>query len=95
MQATIAAVLLDPEARRGDSATTADASDGKLREPVGPAGYTNYMRVLYWPPGQNRSLAQSAHRVALRPMRSPCGGFARNFPLNHTGGAIEQIFWQL
>ena len=34
MQATVAAILLDPEARRGDSPTTAVASDGKLREPV-------------------------------------------------------------
>jgi uncharacterized protein (DUF1800 family) len=34
MQATVAAVLLDPEARRGDSSTTAIAGDGKLREPV-------------------------------------------------------------
>lgn len=34
MQATIAAILLDAEARRGDSATTAEANDGKLREPV-------------------------------------------------------------
>jgi uncharacterized protein (DUF1800 family) len=34
MQATVAAILLDTEARRGDSATTADPGDGKLREPV-------------------------------------------------------------
>jgi uncharacterized protein (DUF1800 family) len=34
MQATVAAILLDPEARRGDSATTANANDGKLREPI-------------------------------------------------------------
>jgi uncharacterized protein (DUF1800 family) len=34
MQATLAAILLDPEARRGDSSTTADAGDGKLREPI-------------------------------------------------------------
>ena len=34
MQATVAAILLDAEARRGDSATTAVAGDGKLREPV-------------------------------------------------------------
>jgi uncharacterized protein (DUF1800 family) len=34
MQATVAAILLDPEARRGDSPTTMVASDGKLREPV-------------------------------------------------------------
>ncbi len=34
MQAVAAAILLDAEARRGDSQTTAVATDGKLREPV-------------------------------------------------------------
>jgi uncharacterized protein (DUF1800 family) len=34
MQATVAAVVLDAEARQGDSATTAVATDGKLREPI-------------------------------------------------------------
>jgi uncharacterized protein (DUF1800 family) len=34
MQAVLAAILLDPEARRGDSPTTAVATDGKLREPI-------------------------------------------------------------
>jgi len=34
MQATLAAILLDPEARRGDSPSTAVVTDGKLREPV-------------------------------------------------------------
>jgi uncharacterized protein (DUF1800 family) len=34
MQATLAAILLDPEARRGDSPTTAAPGDGKLREPI-------------------------------------------------------------
>jgi uncharacterized protein (DUF1800 family) len=34
MQAVAAAIVLDDEARRGDSPTTAVASDGKLREPV-------------------------------------------------------------
>lgn len=34
LQATIAAILLDPEARRGDVAATVVATDGKLREPV-------------------------------------------------------------
>jgi len=34
LQATIAAVLLDAEARQGDAATTAIATDGKLREPI-------------------------------------------------------------
>jgi uncharacterized protein (DUF1800 family) len=34
MQATIAAILLDPEARRGDSSNSVSAGDGKLREPI-------------------------------------------------------------
>jgi uncharacterized protein (DUF1800 family) len=34
MQATLAAILLDAEARQGDSATTAVSTDGKLREPI-------------------------------------------------------------
>ena len=34
MQAVIAAILLDPEARRGDDPTTAVSTDGHLREPI-------------------------------------------------------------
>jgi len=34
MQAMVAAILLDPEARQGDNPATASATDGKLREPV-------------------------------------------------------------
>jgi uncharacterized protein (DUF1800 family) len=34
MQATVAAILLDAEARRGDLAATTNFNDGKLREPV-------------------------------------------------------------
>jgi hypothetical protein len=34
MQAVIAAILLDSEARRGDSAATANPGDGHLREPI-------------------------------------------------------------
>jgi uncharacterized protein (DUF1800 family) len=34
MQATVAAILLDPEARRGDVSATSVPTDGKLREPV-------------------------------------------------------------
>jgi uncharacterized protein (DUF1800 family) len=34
MQAVIAAILLDSEARRGDSTATANPSDGHLREPI-------------------------------------------------------------
>jgi hypothetical protein len=34
LQAVIAAILLDPEARRGDSPPTANPADGHLREPI-------------------------------------------------------------
>jgi uncharacterized protein (DUF1800 family) len=34
MQALVAAILLDPEARQGDNPATVSVSDGKLREPV-------------------------------------------------------------
>jgi uncharacterized protein (DUF1800 family) len=34
MQATVAAILFDQEARRGDSPSTTVANDGKLREPI-------------------------------------------------------------
>jgi uncharacterized protein (DUF1800 family) len=34
MQAMVAAILLDPEARRGDDPATVSVTDGKLREPV-------------------------------------------------------------
>jgi uncharacterized protein (DUF1800 family) len=34
LQAVIAAILLDSEARRGDDPTTANVTDGKLREPI-------------------------------------------------------------
>ena len=34
MQAVVAAILLDSEARRGDSPATTSATDGKLREPI-------------------------------------------------------------
>ena len=34
LQAVIAAILLDAEARRGDDPTTANGADGKLREPI-------------------------------------------------------------
>jgi uncharacterized protein (DUF1800 family) len=44
MQALLAAVLLDPEARRGDSAATENPLDGHLREPV--VLMTNVLRQL-------------------------------------------------
>jgi len=34
LKAAVAAILLDPEARQGDSPATANSTDGKLREPI-------------------------------------------------------------
>src|SRR5260370_1232661 len=45
MQALIAAVLLDPEARRGDLSTTENPQDGHLREPV--LFLTNVIRAFH------------------------------------------------
>jgi uncharacterized protein (DUF1800 family) len=45
MQALIAAVLLDPEARRGDDSTTENPVDGHLREPV--LFVTNVLRAFH------------------------------------------------
>jgi uncharacterized protein (DUF1800 family) len=44
MQATIAAILLDTEARRGDNPATAVATDGHLREPI--LYITNLLRAF-------------------------------------------------
>ena len=44
MQAVIAGILLDPEARRGDDPTTTVATDGHLREPV--LYITNLLRAF-------------------------------------------------
>jgi uncharacterized protein (DUF1800 family) len=44
MQATIAAILLDSEARRGDNPATAVATDGHLREPI--LYVTNLLRAF-------------------------------------------------
>jgi uncharacterized protein (DUF1800 family) len=44
MQAVIAAILLDPEARRGDDPSTTVATDGHLREPI--LYITNLLRAF-------------------------------------------------
>jgi uncharacterized protein (DUF1800 family) len=44
MKAVVAAILLDPEARRGDDPTTAVATDGHLREPI--LFITNLLRAF-------------------------------------------------
>jgi uncharacterized protein (DUF1800 family) len=44
LKAVVAAILLDPEARRGDDATQAQPNDGKLKEPV--LFITNLLRAM-------------------------------------------------
>jgi uncharacterized protein (DUF1800 family) len=58
MQALIAAVLLDPEARRGDDPTTENLVDGHLREPVLFA--TNVLRAFHATTDANNSIVYLA-----------------------------------
>lgn len=58
MQALIAAVLLDPEARRGDDPSTENPLDGHLREPVLFA--TNVLRAFHATTSSNNGLVYLA-----------------------------------
>jgi uncharacterized protein (DUF1800 family) len=58
MQALIAAVLLDPEARRGDLAATENPVDGHLREPV--LFLTNVIRAFHATTDANNTLVYLA-----------------------------------
>jgi hypothetical protein len=58
MQALIAAVLLDPEARRGDDSTTENPLDGHLREPV--LYVTNVLRAFHGTTDANNFLVYVA-----------------------------------
>ncbi len=58
MQALLAAVLLDPEARRGDDPTTETPQDGHLREPV--LFVTNVLRAFHATTDANNSIVYLA-----------------------------------
>jgi uncharacterized protein (DUF1800 family) len=58
MQALIAAVLLDPEARRGDDPATENPVDGHLREPV--LFVTNVLRAFHGTTDPNNTLVYLA-----------------------------------
>jgi uncharacterized protein (DUF1800 family) len=58
MQALIAAVLLDPEARRGDDPATENPQDGHLREPV--LFVTNVLRAFHGTTDANNTLVYLA-----------------------------------
>jgi hypothetical protein len=58
MEALIAAVLLDPEARRGDDPTTENPVDGHLREPV--LFVTNVLRAFHATTDANNFIVYTA-----------------------------------
>jgi uncharacterized protein (DUF1800 family) len=88
MQAMIAAILLDPEARRGDSANSANAIDGKLREPivmmVGVArmfgGTTDGTGFNNWAGSMSQSLFSSGSVFNFFPPQNLIAGTTLNGP---------------
>ena len=78
MQATIAAILLDPEARRGDNPATAVATDGHLREPI--LYITNLLRA-FGATTDGAAPVTYATSMSEPPMRS--GSVFNFFPPNY------------
>jgi uncharacterized protein (DUF1800 family) len=68
MKAVIAAVLLDPEARRGDDPNTAVATDGHLREPI--LYIANLLRA-FGATSDGLGAVYSASGLSESPLRSP------------------------
>jgi len=65
MKAVVKAILLDPEARKGDQIGADSTQFGKMREPV--LWYTAYLRglncqkVLHWPNGDTTTPSQNVY----------------------------------
>jgi uncharacterized protein (DUF1800 family) len=78
MQATIAAILLDPEARRGDLPATAVATDGHLREPI---LYAANIARAFGATSDGVALTNFASSVSESPFRS--GSVFNFFPPNY------------
>jgi uncharacterized protein (DUF1800 family) len=68
MKAVIAAILLDPEARRGDDPNTAAAADGHLREPI--LYIANLLRA-FGATSDGLAPVYSASNLSEPPLRSP------------------------
>jgi uncharacterized protein (DUF1800 family) len=68
LQAVVAAILLDPEARRGDSPSTAVASDGHLREPI--LYIANLLRA-FGATSDGAAPVSNASNMSQPPLRSP------------------------
>jgi uncharacterized protein (DUF1800 family) len=102
LQATVAAVLLDSEARRGDSSTTAVTTDGKLREPdvmmvsVARAfhGVTDGSGFTGWSGNLSESLFNSGSVFNFFPPTNPIAGTSLNgpeFAIFNTNTALARI----
>jgi uncharacterized protein (DUF1800 family) len=102
MQATVAAILLDVEARRGDSTTTADAGDGKLREPVVMMvsiarafhGTTDGSGFTGWGGNMSQSLFNSGSVFNFFPPTNPIAGTTLNGPeiaIFNTNTALARV----
>jgi uncharacterized protein (DUF1800 family) len=102
LQATVAAVLLDAEARRGDSSTTAVATDGKLREPdvmmvsVARAfhGVTDGSGFTGWSGNLSESLFNSGSVFNFFPPTNPIAGTSLNgpeFAIFNTSTALARV----
>ena len=68
LKAVVAAILLDPEARRGDDSAQAQPSDGKLKEPV--LFITNLLRAMNGV-SDGASLSDRASDMKQPPFFSP------------------------
>ena len=68
LKAVVSAILLDPEARRGDDPTQAQPADGKLKEPV--LFITNLLRAMN-AVSDGASLADQASNMKQPPFFSP------------------------
>jgi uncharacterized protein (DUF1800 family) len=68
LKAVVTAILMDPEARRGDDATQAQPNDGKLKEPV--LFITNVLRAMN-AVSDGASLSDQASNMKEQPFFSP------------------------
>jgi Protein of unknown function (DUF1800) len=88
MQAMIAAILLDPEARRGDDPATVSVADGKLREPVvliaslarAFHAKTDGGGLANWSSSMSQSIFNPATVFNFFPPVNPIAGTALNGP---------------
>ena len=102
MQATVAAILLDPEARRGDTASSVVAIDGKQREPVvmmvsvarlfNPT--TDGTGFTGWGGNMGQSLFNSGSVFNFFPPQNPIAGTTLNgpeFAIFNTNTALARV----